>query len=163
MSFRKAYLVIMLILGVSYLMGSSLAAPVLQRADDEGDSSDPPPPDPVQKGMSDVSPPAITSTPVQVNIATTTTATSPTPTPTGSDSEVEIVPPVTILKQLGTSAIVVASDGKTSTIGISPSGLPNSTSNNPNQVTNAGTGLKISSSVIAVSLVVGVWILFWNW
>jgi len=178
---RKVHILTMLILSISYFTGSSLAAPGLQRRDD-GDASGDPISTSDDGGTPTTTTPVITPTLVQGSpddgpAATTTTFTTgtstlipsgvssdvaPTPTPTGTYTGVEMVPPVTVLKQLGTSAVVVASQGTTSTLHLTrSSGVPSPTSNRLNQVaSSAGGVLKISSSMIAAGLVIGVWVTF---
>jgi len=184
---RKAYLVhflAMLILSVSYFVGSSLAAPTFQRRDD-GDgslpSSDPTPTtlldaaDSFQKVVDDATltmTPVITPTPtVQGSPDDGTTTTTPTVTSTPIPSAVlggvtptptvELVPPVTVLKQLGTTAVVAASKGTTTTIQIpaaGASGVPSPSNLVKAGSTSDGVVLTISSSMIAAGLAIAAWI-----
>jgi len=148
-------------------MGSSLAAPGLQRRDD-GDASGDPIPTSDNGGTPTTTTPVLTPTPAQDAATGTSTLMIPSgapsrvvPTPTPTPTGVEMVPPVTVLKQLGTSAVVVASQGTTSTMHPTGSnGVPTPTSKRYQVATSAGGVLQISSSVVAAGMVIGVWILF---
>jgi len=168
MSNRKLYFVHLLavvILGTSYFVGTSFAAPAIQRRDD-GDSSfsSKPWPTPTklyfadsQQAIDVAGSPSTTYPTMMPSV----TSSSVTPTPTS----VEHVPPVTILKQLGTTAVVAVSQGKTTTISIpspSISGLPSPTSSS-NQAnsgpTSDGVALKIPAFTIGAGFAVAMWVL----
>jgi hypothetical protein len=183
MSYKKAYLahfLAMLILGASYFMGSSLAAPAFQRRD-EGDGLFPSS-NLTHLDTTSTMTPVITPTPVQgspdVTTTTFTTVTSTlsavsssitptiTPTPTGTDTSIELVPPVTVVSQLGTTAVVVASQGTTTTISIpksGASGIPSPTGSSYQAKpasTSDGVVLTVSSSMIAAGLAIAAMIMF---
>jgi len=174
MSNRKTSLVhflALLVLSVSYFMGPSHAAPPFLRPDASPSTSIAPIPldaeDSYQKARD--------ATPLQgsPDDGPTTTTTTFTTTSSGSSSviptpmttvipAVEIVPPVTIIRQLGITAVVVASQGTTSTIQITASGAPGvpTGSNQVKPETSVGVGLTISSPMIAIGLAIAVWVVF---